>query len=78
MTATRHHFVFLNPCGCPLGVLDAEHAPTEYDAWMEMFVYVWDIRRAQSQGVTVIHVDHATYEVEFYPKMLGTYQCPHN
>jgi hypothetical protein len=30
---------------------------------------------AKARGVTALHVDHATYERDFYPLMTKT--CPH-
>jgi hypothetical protein len=32
-------------------------------------------RAARAEGVHVVHVDHATYVREFYPRM--TARCPH-
>lgn len=78
--SARHHFVFLEPCGCPFGLVEAGgNVDYEADAWADMFegdgaAY----RAAAARGVTVVHVDHATYEAEFYRKMLGDYRCPHN
>jgi hypothetical protein len=80
MTATiygRHHYLFLHRCGCPFGLVEATRsALTEDGAWLHMY----DRRKravtaAKARGVTALHVDHATYERDFYPLMTKT--CPH-
>lgn len=78
--SARHHFVFLNPCGCPFGLVEASRSVRdENGAWADMFEGDGAVYRvAAARGVTVVHVDHATYEAEFYRKMLGAYRCPHN
>ncbi len=73
----RKHFVFLNRCGCPFGLVEeSEHfCPDEDAAWDRMYDTRREEREARAQGVRVAHVDHATYEREFYPRM--TARCPH-
>ncbi len=73
----RHHFVFLHPCGCPFGLVEATYRNLSEDAaWASMY----DRRRraiqaARACGVRVVHVDHATYVREFFGQM--TAACPH-
>lgn len=84
----RHHYVFLEACGCPFGLVEAssrtEGGPAriadEGAAWDEMYDTRAEERAARSRGVRVVHVDHATYEREFYGRMRGgpsRYRCPH-
>lgn len=75
-TKTRNHFVFLDPCGCPLGLTeDRPRVRTEDQAWRDMFETRGEERQAAARGVRVEHVDHDTYTRRFYPLM--TRPCPH-
>ena len=72
----RRHFVFVDRCGCPFGL--AEETPRCKDedaAWDSMYDTRAEERAARARGVRVVHVDHATYERDFYPLMFKT--CPH-
>ncbi len=84
--AERHHYVFLHRCGCPFGLVEASarkpggppRLADEDAAWDEMYDTRAEERAARRDGVTVVHVDHAEYEREFYPKMGSDWRCPHN
>jgi hypothetical protein len=77
------HYVFLRPCGCPEGVTDA--SPTrpggpprladENAAWTDMYTRAEE-RDARRRGITVVHVDHATYERDYYP-LMPAWTCGH-
>jgi hypothetical protein len=69
--ATRTQFVFVDLCGCPLGVVEGSHAKTEAGAW-RMWTHADDMRE---RGVTLVHVPHAEYVERFYPLMLV--DCTH-
>jgi hypothetical protein len=79
----RHHYVFLKPCGCPIGLVEASaRAPggppriaDENAAWDEMYDTRAQERDARARGVHVVHVDHAQYSRELFPKM--SRGCPH-
>jgi hypothetical protein len=76
----RHHFIFLNPCGCPFGLVEGKvgrygSAADPDAAWDAMYDTRAEERAALARGVRVVHVDHATYEREFYPLMSA--RCPH-
>lgn len=74
----RHHFVFLNACGCPFGVIEqGSWCKDEDQAWSKMHESRSKEREAHRHGVQVAHVDHATYSAEHYPRMLSSYSCPH-
>lgn len=80
--AERHHYVFLNACGCPLGLVEASartpdgppRIADEDAAWDDMYDRAEE-RAARAKGVHVVHVDHATYKRDYYPQMLAA--CPH-
>jgi hypothetical protein len=80
--AQRHHYVFLRPCGCPEGLTEASarkpggppRIADEDAAWDAMYTRAEE-RDARNRGITVVHVDHATYERDYYPLMNGP--CPH-
>jgi hypothetical protein len=81
-TAKRRHFVFVAACGCPFGLTEerlhqarSKGVTTEGEAWEDMYDTRAQERAARDRGVRVVHVDHATYEREFYPLM--TRPCPH-
>lgn len=79
----RHHYLFLAACGCPFGLTEASarkpggppRIADEDAAWDEMYDTRAEERAARAEGVTVVHVDHATYEAEWYERMLA--KCPH-
>lgn len=81
----RHHYVFLRSCGCPFGLVEASprkpngppRLADEGAAWDEMYDTRKEERAARSAGVHVVHVDHATYERQFYERMSPKYRCPH-
>jgi len=73
----RWHFVFLNACECPFGLVEqTSRCRTEEAAWDAMYDTRVDERHARARGVHVVHVDHVRYGREFYPLMLA--RCPHN
>jgi hypothetical protein len=75
-TRTRHHFVFLRPCGCPFGLAEQTSRCRDEDtAWRHMYDSRAEERAAVAAGVRVEFVDHATYEERFYPLMTQT--CTH-
>lgn len=79
----RHHYVFLLPCGCPEGLLEATprrpggkpQVADEDAAWSEMYATRAEERAAHTRGIRVVHVDHGIYARDFYPLMTG--RCPH-
>lgn len=73
----RHHHVFLRPCGCPLGLVEATYRNiSEEAAWLSLYDRSRRaVTEAKNRGVTVVHVDHATYEADYYRRMTAT--CPH-
>lgn len=73
----RHHFVFLYACGCPFGLVEATYSNIpEEAAWLLLYDRRRrDVAAAKARGVTAVHVDHATYERDFFPRM--TTPCPH-
>ena len=74
--ADRRHYVFVNRCGCPFGLVEeGEWCASENDAWDSMYDERADARAARARGVRCEYVDHATYERDFYPLM--TKPCPH-
>ena len=74
----RHHFVFLHACGCPFGLVEQGSWAKDVDgAWESMYETRAEERAARNRGVQVVHVNHATYSAEFYPRMLSSYSCPH-
>lgn len=70
-------WVFTNPCGCPIGVLVADRAPTLSKAWKGFFATQAERDRAMDRGVTVELMSHDRYVVEVSPKMGADYTCPH-
>lgn len=79
--ADRQQWVFLNPCGCPFGVMEfAGETPGE--AWREFYegshrVVDLAVGRAVAAGVTAVLVSHERYEAEFYRQLRSGYRCPH-
>jgi len=81
----RHHYLFLEPCGCPFGLVEASankpggppRIADEGEAWDEMYDTRAEERAARATGVRVVHVDHATYESDYYDRMSPSYPCPH-
>jgi hypothetical protein len=68
----RTQFVFLNPCGCPIGVTEGDPIG---GAWR--YYTAAEKRAMLARGVTVVHVPHDEYVVTYLPKMYGSYTCPH-
>jgi hypothetical protein len=73
----RTQWIFLRPCGCPVGVMEGSAARVEYDAWREFYDTAKAIRAAQSDGIRVQSVSHDTYLKDFAPKMLTSQTCSH-
>lgn len=78
----RHHYVFLLPCGCPFGLVEASAqkpgGPPRVDedgAWDAIYDTRAEERADRALGVRAVHVDHATYERDLYPLMVQ--RCPH-
>lgn len=67
--AERHHYVFLNRDGKPVGLVEAgwTGVNSEDDAWSLLYDTIPEYRAAVASGVTCRHVDHPTYEREIYP-----------
>lgn len=67
---TRTQFVFVLPCGCPIGLVEGSYAETEAGAW-DILVpsYLDERRRLRDRGVTVHHVTHDEYTAKYYPLM---------
>jgi len=65
----RHHYVFLNRDGKPIGLIEAgwTGVDSEDDAWDQFADTRAEERHHRANGVTCRHVDHATYEREIYP-----------
>jgi hypothetical protein len=74
---TRLHWVFKNPCGCPVGVLDVSEAGTRSKAWREFYGGAKDRNAAVDRGVTVDQIDHDTYVADVMPMLYSSYTCPH-
>lgn len=80
--AERHHYLFVDPCGCPRGLVEASatrpggppRIADEDAAWEDMYSPAEE-RAAHRAGVRVVHVDHATYERDWFELMRGP--CPH-
>ena len=76
MPDLRRHFMFLRPCGCPVGLTDQrDKVQTEADAWESMYPTRGEERDARDRGIHVRLVDHATYRQEYYHLMLKP--CTH-
>lgn len=78
----RHHYLFVDPCGCPRGLTEATATEPggpprigdDDEAWAD--AYSPDEERAMRKaGVRVVHVDHATYERDWFELMRRS--CPH-
>jgi hypothetical protein len=73
----RRHYLFLDPCGCPFGLVEASptkpggdpRIASEDAAWDAMYDSRQEERAAHSRGVTVIYVTHAEYEAGYYDLM---------
>ncbi len=73
----RHHYLFVLPCGCPEGLVEASalsadgppRIADEGEAWEDMFETRAERRAARARGVRVVHVDHATYERDWFELM---------
>lgn len=80
----RRHYVFLEACGCPFGLIEASarkpggppRLADEGAAWDDMYDTRAEERAARAAGVTVVHVDHATYERDYFEAMRSGH-CPH-
>jgi hypothetical protein len=68
--ANRTQFVFIETCGCPLGLVEGSYAKTEDGAWDTFCDTRADERRLRARGVTVDHVPHAEYTERYFPLML--------
>lgn len=78
----RTQWVFLEPCGCPLGVVEATRivrgsavTMSEDKAWDDFAEPRTDERALRRRGVTAVHMSHARYCAEVSPLTLRT--CPH-
>ncbi len=74
---TRRQWVFLNPCGCATGVLEAGSNESRSKAFRDMYETAAERNAAVDRGVTAVLVDHEQYVREFSPQMYGSWQCPH-
>lgn len=78
----RHHYLFVDPCGCPRGLTEASaetrggppRLADEDAAWDDAYTRS-EARKLRRAGVRVVHVDHATYERDWFDLMRGP--CPH-
>lgn len=68
----RTQFVFLNRCGCPRAVVEGDPIRGAWQGYTAK-----ERRQMERDGVTVIHIPHVAYVVEYMPKMSGSYTCPH-
>lgn len=74
----RLHWVFFNPCGCPIGVIDhGDGVETSFRAWIAYYNDPAVEDAAYARGVTVTLMDHARYVAEVHPLMGSEYRCPH-
>ncbi len=74
----RRHWVFRNPCGCPIGVLDIDRdTDTRSKAWREFFETAKERNAAMDRGVTSDEMSHAEYVADVMPMMLSSYSCAH-
>lgn len=72
----RLHWVFRNPCGCPIGVLDVDRdSDTRSKAWREFYDTAAARNAAMDRGVTSDHMSHADYVRDVLPLMRAT--CTH-
>jgi len=73
----RDQWVFLKPCGCPVGVMEGYLADTAGEAMSEMYDRNKDLRRAVATGIKVHLISFAEYEQKYFEKMRPSYTCPH-
>jgi hypothetical protein len=72
----RRHWVFLNPCGCPDGIIDVDRdTDTRSKAWREFYDRADNRNAALGRGVTCEEISHSEYVRNVEPKMLTS--CPH-
>lgn len=75
----RRHWVFRNPCGCPIGVLDVDRdADTRSKAWREFYATAKERNAAMDRGVSSDEMSHAEYVTDVMPMMLSSYTCTHS
>ncbi len=73
----RRQWVFLDPCGCATGVVEAGTNESRSKAFRDVYETAAERNDALDRGVTAILVDHEQYVREFSPQMYGSWQCPH-
>lgn len=73
----RRQWVFLDPCGCPVGVLEAGNNESRSKAFRDFYETAKERNAAVDRGVTAELVDHEKYVAEFMPYFRGLKQCMH-
>lgn len=68
--AERTQFVFVRPCGCPIGLIEGSYGKTEDGAWDRFADDRADERRLRNAGVRVLHMSHVEYREKWYPRMV--------
>lgn len=71
----RDVWVMRSACGCPRGVADVSHTPTQSAAWKEFFPRVRERDAAMDEGVTFERITWDEYRATISPAM--TKPCPH-
>lgn len=74
---TRRQWVFLDPCGCAFGVLEAGSNESRSKAFRDFYDVAKERNAAVDRGVTAVLVDHEQYVREFSPYLYGTKVCTH-
>lgn len=74
----RRHWIFRDPCGCPIGVLNiGRDTDTRSRAWRQFFETATERNAAMDRGVTSDEMSHAEYVRDVMPQMLSSHACPH-
>lgn len=80
----RHHYVFVDPCGCPFGLIEASASKPggppciadEDQAWDQFYDTRAVEREARKRGVRAQHVTHEQYERDYFDQMHSG-RCTH-
>jgi len=75
--SARRQWVFLDPCGCAIGVSEAGSNESRSKAFRDHYDTARERNAAIDRGVTAELVDHDRYVAEFMPQMYSSWVCPH-